>query len=244
MRYLMKISYDGSNFNGFQRLNDLRTVQGELERVLSVLNKKDVLVKGASRTDKGVHAYGQMVHFDLDFNIPKQRLMYACNRLLPKDIRIMSCEVVDKNFHARFNVVKKKYVYKINLGDYDVLKCNYYYQSYKQLDIPLMKKCAKLFLGYHDFRNFVAGERDNYEMVVDNISFIHKKNILEIEFEGKSFYRYMVRNLVGAMLEVGYHQKTLEDVKLLLNDVSNRRQMLTAEAQGLYLMDIIYNFVG
>ena len=240
MRYLMKVSYDGSGFYGFQRLNDYRTVQKVLEEALGVINKGDVLVKGASRTDKGVHAYGQMIHFDIDYDIPADRLMYAVNRILDNDIRVLDCKKVGNDFHARFNVKRKKYVYKINLGDFDCLKSRYFLQVYEKLDIDKMRECAKVFLGYHDFRNFVAGERDNYLMCVEDIKFNMNNDILEIEFLGKSFYRYMVRNMVGAMLEVGMHKKEICDVSKMLDDYMVKKQMMTAPACGLYLMDIEY----
>lgn len=240
MRYLMKVSYDGSGFYGFQRLNEYRTVQKVLEEALGVINKGDVLVKGASRTDKGVHAYGQMIHFDIDYDIPADRLMYAVNRILDNDIRVLDCKKVGNDFHARFNVKRKKYVYKINLGDFDCLKSKYFLQVYEKLDIDKMRECAKVFLGYHDFRNFVAGERDNYLMCVEDIKFNMNNDILEIEFLGKSFYRYMVRNMVGAMLEVGMHKKEICDVSKMLDDYMFKKQMMTAPACGLYLMDIEY----
>lgn len=240
MRYLMKVSYDGSGFYGFQRLNEYRTVQKVLEEALGVINKGDVLVKGASRTDKGVHAYGQMIHFDIDYDIPADRLMYAVNRILDNDIRVLDCKKVDNDFHARFNVKRKKYVYKINLGDFDCLKSRYFLQVYEKLDIDKMRECAKVFLGCHDFRNFVAGERDNYLMCVEDIKFNVSNDILEIEFLGKSFYRYMVRNMVGAMLEVGMHKKEICDVSKMLDDYMIKKQMMTAPACGLYLMDIEY----
>lgn len=240
MRYLMKVSYDGSGFYGFQRLNDYRTVQKVLEEALGVINKGEVLVKGASRTDKGVHAYGQMIHFDIDYDIPADRLMYAVNRILDNDIRVLDCKKVGNDFHARFNVKRKKYVYKINLGDFDCLKSRYFLQVYEKLDIDKMRECAKVFLGCHDFRNFVAGERDNYLMCVEDIKFNMNNDILEIEFLGKSFYRYMVRNMVGAMLEVGMHKKEICDVSKMLDDYMFKKQMMTAPACGLYLMDIEY----
>ena len=240
MRYLMKVSYDGSGFYGFQRLNEYRTVQKVLEEALGVINKGDVLVKGASRTDKGVHAYGQMIHFDIDYDIPADRLMYAVNRILDNDIRVLDCKKVGNDFHARFNVKRKKYVYKINLGDFDCLKSRYFLQVYEKLDTDKMRECAKVFLGCHDFRNFVAGERDNYLMCVEDIKFNMSNDILEIEFLGKSFYRYMVRNMVGAMLEVGMHKKEICDVSKMLDDYMIKKQMMTAPACGLYLMDIEY----
>ena len=240
MRYLVELSYDGSNFNGFQRLNDERSVQAELEHALSIINKADVEVKGAGRTDKGVHALGQRAHFDLDVDVPIDRLKTALNDILPGDIRIISIEKVTQDFHARFNVTKKVYEYKINTGEYDVFKNNYYYQYKYDFNIDILKEVASLFIGVHNFKNFVSGERDNYEAIIYNIDINKDKNIITITFEGKSFYRYMVRNLVGAMLDVARGKATIEDVKSMLDNYDIDKHLSCAPANGLYLNKIYY----
>ncbi len=240
MRYLVELSYDGSNFNGFQRLNDERSVQAELEHALSIINKADVEVKGAGRTDKGVHALGQRAHFDLDVDVPIDRLQTALNDILPGDIRIISIEKVTQDFHARFNVTKKVYEYKINTGEYDVFKNNYYYQYKYDFNIDILKEVASLFIGVHNFKNFVSGERDNYEAIIYNIDINKDNDIITITFEGKSFYRYMVRNLVGAMLDVARGKATIEDVKNMLDNYDIDKHLSCAPANGLYLNKIYY----
>ena len=240
MRYLVELSYDGSNFNGFQRLNDERSVQAELEHALSIINKADVEVKGAGRTDKGVHALGQRAHFDLDVDVPIDRLKTALNDILPGDIRIISIEKVTQDFHARFNVTKKIYEYKINTGEYDVFKNNYYYQYKYDFNIDILKEVASLFIGVHNFKNFVSGERDNYEAIIYNIDINKDNDIITITFEGKSFYRYMVRNLVGAMLDVARGKATIEDVKNMLDNYDIDKHLSCAPANGLYLNKIYY----
>ena len=240
MRYLVELSYDGSNFNGFQRLNDERSVQAELEHALSIINKADVEVKGAGRTDKGVHALGQRAHFDLDVDVPIDRLQTALNDILPGDIRIISIEKVTQDFHARFNVTKKVYEYKINTGEYDVFKNNYYYQYKYDFNIDILKEVASLFIGVHNFKNFVSGERDNYEAIIYNIDINKDNDIITITFEGKSFYRYMVRNLVGAMLDVARGKATIEDVKNMLDNYEIDKHLSCAPANGLYLNKIYY----
>ncbi|MBE6159159.1 MAG: tRNA pseudouridine(38-40) synthase TruA [Firmicutes bacterium] len=240
MRYLVELSYDGSNFNGFQRLNDERSVQAELEHALSIINKADVEVKGAGRTDKGVHALGQRAHFDLDVDVPIDRLKTALNDILPGDIRIISIEKVTQDFHARFNVTKKVYEYKINTGEYDVFKNNYYYQYKYDFNIDILKEVASLFIGVHNFKNFVSGERDNYEAIIYNIDINKDNDIITITFEGKSFYRYMVRNLVGAMLDVARGKATIDDVKNMLDNYDIDKHLSCAPANGLYLNKIYY----
>ena len=240
MKYKAVVSYDGTNFYGFQRLNSKRSVQKVLEEALSILNKQKVTVKGASRTDKGVHALHQVISFSMDVNIPILRFKKAINRILPADIRIIDIENVADTFHARFNVVSKTYVYKINLGSYDVFKSNYYLQYDYKLDIEKIKECAKLFLGFHNFKNFVSGYRKNYNLTIDKIDFKYSNDILEIKFVGKSFYKYMIRNIVGALLFVGSNRRSIADIKVMLSEPEKNISLYTAPACGLYLVDIKY----
>ena len=218
MRYKAKVSYDGNSYYGFQRLNELPTIQKELEKAVSIINKKDTVVKGASRTDKGVHAYGQVVHFDLDYNVPCDRLIGAINAILPRDIRVMEIENTSN----------------------DVFLDRYYLQYPYKLDIKKMEECSKIFLGIHNFKNFTAGERDNYKAIVKEINFIKNGDILEIEFVGKSFYRYMVRNMVGAMIDVARGKHSIKEVEELLKNWNKKGQMQTASPNGLYLACVYY----
>ena len=239
MNYVIKVAYDGSKFYGFQRLNEETSVQKVLEEALSKINKKEVLIKGAGRTDRGVHAHGQCVSFKLDINIDTYGLKEALNSLVKPYIYVSDVKEVDDNFHARFNVLKKEYVYKINFGEYDPCFNDYYYQPEYKLDIDKMKEVAKLFIGIHDFHNFVSGERDNTECVVYDISFNMKENIMNIKFSGKSFYRYMVRNMVGAMIDVARGNKSIEYIKNALES-KDEISIYTAPANGLYLESVEY----
>ena len=241
MRYKAIVSYDGSDFNGFQRLNNTRSVQKCLEDALSIINKNKVLIKGASRTDKGVHALHQVISFDMDVNVPIDRFIKAINKILPDDIRINKLDIVNNNFHARYNAYQKTYVYKINLGEYDVFKNRYYFQTNYKLDVNKMIECSKVFLGIHNFKNFVSGYRDNYKAKIDSIDFKYANNELILIFKGKSFYKYMVRNIVGALFFVGSGRRSIEDIKIMLNNFDNNYSFYTAPASGLYLVDIKYN---
>lgn len=239
MRYLITVSYGGSKFFGFQRLNEEMSVQKVLEEALSKINKKRVLVKGAGRTDRGVHAYGQRISFKLDISITENGLKEALNSLVKPYIYVKEVIQVDDNVHARFSVKKKRYCYKINIGEFNPLLSDYVYQSEYHLDIDKMKEVANLYLGIHDFKNFVSGERKDSKGIIYDISFDIKDNILVITFEGKSFYRYMVRNLVGMMIEVGRGKEEVEKVLQML-DSNNSISGYTAPACGLYLESIEY----
>lgn len=240
MRYLISIKYDGSKFYGFQRLNEKVTVQKTLEEALTIINKSKVEIKGAGRTDRGVHALDQKASFDLSINIDEEHLKLALNSLVKPYIYITKVEIVNDNFHARFNTLKKEYIYKINMGDYNPKDYDYIFQLNRKLNIKEMQKCAKLFIGAHNFKNFVSGTRDNYDCIIHNITFKEENNILEIKFTGQSFYRYMVRNLVGAMLDVESNKATIEEVKDALTKPECQKQFSTALPQGLYLNKIYY----
>ncbi len=240
MNFLISISYDGSKFYGFQRLNNHDTIQAKLEEALTIINKKPVTIKGAGRTDRGVHAYDQKATFKLDIKISEDHLKKALNSLVKPYIYITDVKIVSAKFHARFNTFKKEYIYKINLGSYNPLFTDYYYTPEYPLDLKKLKACARIFLGVHNFQNFVAGTRTNYECIIYDIKFTKHQDILEIKFIGKSFYRYMVRNLVGAMLDVSRGKNTIADIKYALDNPEIPKRFSTALPNGLYLNKIYY----
>lgn len=238
MRYLASVSYDGSKFYGFQKLNNHKTVQQCLEQAISKINKKPVAVKGAGRTDRGVHALGQGINFDLDVNVPVDRLKKAINSLLDDAIYIRDIKEVDDNFHARFSAKKKIYEYVINLGEYDAIRNDYLYNYNRSLDVKEMKKAARKLEGAHSFKAFTSGERDNYNSIIYSIKIKKEKNLLIITFEGKSFYRYMVRNMVGVLIGVGAKKISVD----ILDDMFEGKNVTyqTAPASGLYLREVFY----
>lgn len=241
MRYFLKVQYDGSQFYGFQRQKDKRTVQGELEKALTIINKREVKVKGAGRTDIGVHALGQGVHFDLDVNIPSNRLLTAINSIVHPYIHVVECRKVSNDFHSRFSVLKKSYVYKIWKGDFSPFREDYYLQYDFPIDIEKLKECARLFVGQYDFHNFVAGQRDNYDGTIYDMNIFENEDEIIIRFIGKSFYRYMVRNLVGAILDYNEGKCDILLLRKMLEDKNFNYQLRTAKPQGLYLEDVIYD---
>jgi len=234
MKYMMVISYDGSKFHGFQRQNNIRNVQGYIEKEMSNILNEIILVKGAGRTDRGVHAYYQVVHFETNKNI--SNLKSKLNKILV-DVNVKKIKKVDYNFHARHSVKNKTYLYKLDInGTKDE---NYYGVIKYNLDIKKMKKVSKLLLGTHDFRNFVAGERLDYNSTILDIKIYKLKNVIYFKFKGIGFYRYMVRNLVGALIEIGkgkIEENTLLDMLLLKTD----KRLPTSSPNGLYLLNINY----
>lgn len=240
MKYLIRISYDGSKFYGFQRLNDQCTVQKSLEEALMKIDGREVLVKGAGRTDRGVHANDQCVHFELSHSLPEDGLLSILNKLVGPYIHIKSCEQVKEDFHARFSVQRKVYRYRIYFGEYNPQIYDYVYEVAEIPNIQLMKEASKYFIGVHDFCHFVSGERDDSTSCIFNISFVEIGDYLDLVFEGKSFYRYMVRNIVGALLDIGYGKRDIQEIKLALGGSSMVKQFTTAVSNGLYLEQIEY----
>ena len=240
MRYLITVSYDGSKFYGFQKLNNEKSVQGELERALSKINKSQVYVKGSGRTDRGVHALGQCCHFDLNIDINPDRLKNAINSLLDDYVYVSECRVVDDGFHCRFNVKRKTYKYIINIGEYDAINNDYLYNYCYDLDIRSMKKASKYLLGKHNYHVFVSGDRDNYNSEIFDIKFYKDDRLLIIKFIGKSFYRYMVRNLVGALMLVGKNKITIDEFKSMIDSDETKFTYITVPSNGLYLEKVEY----
>ena len=243
MRYLIKFAYDGSNFSGYQKQKEGRTIQGELEEKLTIINNgKKVLVSASGRTDAGVHALCQCAHFDMDIVISCEKLKNAINSLLPDDIYVREIIEVKPDFHARFNVKKKEYKYLINLGEYDPLERKYIYQYNKNLNINDIKKASKYLLGQHNFKSFTKAnvETDDFVRTIYNIKIEKKKDILEITFIGSGFMRYMVRNMVGFLIEIGEGKRNPKEIIDVLEKQDRTKAGKTAPAEGLYLTKVIY----
>lgn len=241
-RYLIDFSYSGANFSGYQKQPGKRTVQGEIEKVLSSINNNSVKLTSSGRTDALVNAIHQKAHFDLDKKIGAYKLNGALNSYLPDDIYVNSVTEVDNLFHARYMVKSKTYEYLINTGDYSPLLRTHVYQYCKPLNIRKMKKAVKYFIGKHDFTTFVSAEdkkedkvREIYDATVDE-----KEGIIKITFKGSGFLKYQVRNMVGTLIKIG-EEKVSPDIILSLLEKKDRKcAFLCAPAQGLTLTDVKY----
>jgi tRNA pseudouridine38-40 synthase len=246
VRYFITFSYDGSKYSGYQKQPRVKTIQGELEKALKQINAgKNVSVSASGRTDAGVHAYNQSAHFDLDTEITCVKLKQALNSLIPDDIYVKNVYETDQNFHARFNVKAKEYIYKINMGNYNPIEKDYVYQYNKKLDIPEMERALKYLEGTHDFRSFVKidEEKDDYTRTIVQTSLIRDvKNVNQITISilGTGFMRYMVRNIVGMLIEIGEGKYKSEDIIAILKMKDRTKAGICAPACGLYLKDVYY----
>lgn len=246
MKYLITFSYDGTNYYGYQKQPNKKTIQNEIECALEKINNKKVVISSSGRTDAKVHALNQKAHFILDKEIPEEKLKSALNSLLPDDIYVKKVEIVNDEFHARFSVKAKEYIYKINMGEYNPLEKNYVYQLNHKLDVAEMERALKYLEGTHDFKSFsktYEEEKDYVRTIVQTnlIRDIKNVNELTICFLGTGFLRYMVRNMVGTLIEIGEGKRKSEDIIDILASCDRTKAGKTAPPEGLYLNNVFYN---
>lgn len=243
MRYLMYCSYDGSNYYGFQSQVNHLGIQEVIEKSINNMTQQKVKIHSAGRTDKGVHAYEQAFHVDIIGDFDLDRMRVAINKRLPEDIRILKIKIVKDDFHARHDAQAKKYVYKMSKKPLTAFQSKYYTYVHN-LDYELMKHATRLFIGTHDFKGFcekVIG-KPTVKTIFD-IKIIETTSTISFEFFGNSFLKYMVRSMMGTLIEIGQHKKQHEVITLNLTNPDRTLAGKTAPAKGLYLKKIYYKKV-
>lgn len=244
MRLKVTVAYNGANFVGWQRQSKGRTVQKTIEDVISVILNQPTEITASGRTDSGVSALGQVFHFDSDFNISPQQWQKALNTQLPDDIYIKDVCAVSDDFHARYNVISKRYDYCIQTGDYDVFSYPFIYQLNRSLDLDKMRECAAMFVGEHDFTSFNATPLETlpYQIrTIKRLDIVDEKDKVRLIFEGKGFLRYMVRMITQVLIEVGLGRLNSQDIQSMF-DLNNKQACkLNAPAQGLVLVEVRYD---
>ena len=245
-RYKAVVSYDGSRYVGWQTQKNGLSIQQVIEDVIEEICLKKVSIVASGRTDKKVHAKAQVFHFDSDFKLDAKGWLKAINGHLPKDIHISSLIEVDENFHARFHVIKKRYEYLINLGEYNVFEQNYAFQPYYKLDVEAMRDASAVFIGKHDFSTFCANtheETPNQVRTITCLEMVQENEHLRLIFEGDGFMRYMVRMITATLIEVGRHRLSKEQVQKMLLSKDKQVCRFNAAPQGLYLVKVDYQDV-
>lgn len=246
MRYFITFSYDGSKYKGYQKQPNAKTIQEEIEKAIKKINNdQEVIIYASGRTDAGVHALNQRAHFDLDMDITPEKLHHAINSLIPKDIYIKKLELVSDNFHARFDVRAKEYIYKINMGEYNPIEKDYTYQYNKSLDTVEMERAMKYLEGTHNFKSFTKNddEKEDYTRTIVQTNLIRDvRNVqnITLSFLGTGFLRYMVRNMVGTLIEIGEGKRKSEDIIDIIKAEDRTQAGITASPEGLYLKDVFY----
>lgn len=243
MKYLMTFSYNGTYYDGYQIQNNKNTIQGIIEEKLTKINSNNkVKISASGRTDKGVHAINQKAHFILNKEINENKLKNSLNKLLPDDIYIKEIIKVNNEFHARFDVVKKEYIYKINLGVYNPIEKDYIFQYNKNLNIDNIKESIKYLIGTHNFKGFtkIDEEKETYVRTIYNVELNLENNILTLKFTGNGFLRYMVRNIVGTLINIGENKFQPEYINEIINSEDRKKAGIKAPACGLYLSNVYY----
>ncbi len=249
MNYKLLLQYDGTDFHGWQVQSNLRTVQGELERVLSLLEGAEVHVAGSGRTDAGVHAEAQVASVKMERVFKPEKLRSALNGNLWWDIRVLDVEEADDDFHARFSAKGKSYLYRVvNSNTLSPFWSRYAHLEKRPLDVKRMNEAARLFLGEHDWTAFSNAQSDSenkvrtiHEFLIESIwDSRAKAQMIEFRITGNGFLRYMVRSIVGTVIDVGHGEKDFDTIQNAI--VSGDRDLVgtTAPANGLTLKEVYY----
>ena len=246
----LTIAYDGADFHGWQMQPGLPTIQGAISEAASQITQEKVFIQGASRTDTGVHALGQVAHFKTQSGLPAAEFQRALNALLPPAVRIIAAEEVGPDFHARWQAQGKTYRYRIYRGPvlppFEYRRVFHYSGT---LDEAAMGAAAREFEGERDFTSFAASsgsEDDDKERemarVIYSSEIIREPDRDEIVYvvRGKSFLRYMVRKIVGTLIEVGKGKLAPGDIPVIFEARDRSRSGPTVPAEGLYLVSLEY----
>ncbi len=243
-RMKLVVAYLGTGYHGWQRQARQVTVQGELERALATLaGGRTVAVVGAGRTDAGVHAAAQTAHVDLPTSIPPEGVVRALNHLLPGDIRVRTASRVSSTFHARNNALAKRYTYRARWRE-----TVYPWQSLRTAvvqppqDLASMTAAARLLPGKHDWASFTVPypAANSTVRMLFRVSLWERREGLDLEFVGEGFLRYQVRRVVGALFEVGWNRRSVNELQTLIEAPAPGSSLWTAPAQGLTLEKVYY----
>ena len=249
MNYKLLIQYDGTDFHGWQSQDGFRTVQGELERALSLIEGKKVNVYGSGRTDAGVHAEGQVASVEIEREISAEKLRAAINGNVGKDVRVLEATVVDSEFHARYSALGKTYVYRIVNGPVmSPFWARYAHQEARPLALAQMNAAAELFLGKHDWTAFSAAQSDVEDRVrtISSLTVAEKldershSKLIEIRVSADGFLRYMVRAIAGTLMAVGRGELNSDVVQKAIAGGTRPVAAATAPACGLTLLSVHY----
>jgi tRNA pseudouridine38-40 synthase len=249
MNYKLLLQYDGTDFHGWQSQDGLRTVQGELEDALSLIEGRSVNVFASGRTDAGVHAEGQVASVEIQREITTVKLRAAINGNVGKDVRVLDVQEVSTEFHARYSAREKTYVYRIvNAPVMSPFWLRYAHHEARQLNLAQIQAAAELFLGTHDWTAFSAAQSDVEDRVrtIANLDIGERldprshSTLLEIKVSADGFLRYMVRAIAGTLMAVGRGELDRDDVNEAIETGLRPVIAATAPACGLTLVSVEY----
>jgi len=238
------LEYDGAGYHGWQRQGDIVTVQKVLEESISTITHEDIRVIGSGRTDAGVHAINQVANFRTNSNIGVRNLFNGINSLLPWDIVIKELAEVDVAFHARYDVKSKVYLYQIfNSPVRSALYRHYAWFIHEFLDMERMKEASLLLKGTFNFSSFCAadcGIKDHVRTVIDIGMEMNHRGMIKIFIEANGFLKYMIRNIVGTLVDVGKGKISSAELMYIVEAQDRSRAGITAPAHGLFLKEVKY----
>lgn len=241
--YKLIIAYDGTNYSGWQIQPHAQSIQRCIERALGTILQTSVRVIGAGRTDSGVHALAQCAHFIHPDAICCEKVLLSLNGLLPKDIRVLQLEAVEDSFHARYSAKRKIYHYHLHLEQPpDLFKRRFAYCPRFPIDIDLLERATHAFVGTHDFTTFSnrGGTHKSAVRTLHRLSVVEEPGGIRLEFEGNGFLYKMVRNIVGALLDICRGKLGVEEIPALFAAKDRRKGAQAAPPEGLFLAEIIY----
>lgn len=244
MRYKAIVEYLGTDFVGWQRQDNGLSIQEVVENAIFQFSDDQVTTYVAGRTDAGVHASGQVCHFDLRKEYDPHIVMRAMNHFLkPHTVAIIGCKVVDQEFHARFSAISRSYVYKIcNRRAPTVIHRDRMWWIHDDLDVSAMQEAANFLIGNHDFTSFRASQCQAKSPIktINSILLSKESDVISVHIEAPSFLHHMVRNIVGTLVLVGMRKWQPIDVKVALEKKSRASAGITAPSCGLYLTSVTY----
>jgi tRNA pseudouridine38-40 synthase len=247
--FKLLLQYDGTDFHGWQIQNELRTVQGELARAISLIEGRPVVVHGSGRTDAGVHAEGQIANAEILREISPAKLRAAINANVGDDLRVIDATIVPDDFHARFSAKGKTYVYRIiNSPVTSPFWQRYAYQEARPLDLPALQRCSQLFMGTHDWTAFSSAQTDAESRVrevtgcevQERYDERAQARMIEITISANGFLRYMVRSIAGTLLAVGRGEIDEKKIRAAMETGDRSLVGATAPACGLTLLAVQY----
>lgn len=237
MKYLVNLSYNGSKYYGYQIQKNKITVEGQIEKVLSKIFNSNINTHGTSRTDKAVHANNQYCVFEVDKDINPKNLVHSMNSMLDDYIYIKKITKVNDDFNIR-NVAKKEYIYKINMGEYNPIEVEYTLQYCKNIDRKLLDEFINKISGTHNFKSFTSDkDKTNYERTI-LVDYKISNKILYLRFESTGFLRYMIRNIVGLLIDINEGKKSITDIDKIFMYKNRTSLGVCASGCGLYLNKI------
>jgi len=239
-RYFIEVCYDGTDFGGFQIQSNQVSIQGALEQALATIYRVPIALTGASRTDAGVHALQNFLHFDTDIAIT-QKHIYNLNSILPKSIVVKAIYGVPDNAHCRFDAIKRSYIYKIHSQKDPFLEGRSWFYPFP-LNVSALQEAADILLTYTDFESFSKKNTtvNTFDCTITKAQWIQEGSILSFNIDSNRFLRGMIRGLVGTMLHVGRKHANLEEFKEIIRSKNEQNVDFSTPAHGLYLSAIQY----